>query len=128
GSGFGNYPTLIPDLYNIQYRKYLDRTGLVQNRDIGDLMRYAALKQGLDYLNDYNGFSPRPRPEDPAKSDLHRYSDEQLYALAKFIYSLKPPANPNPAPMKEVERGRIIFQKEGCVNCHTPPYYSSGQI
>lgn len=128
GSVTGNYPTLIPDLFNIQHRKYFDRTGLEQHRDIGDLMRYAALNQGLDYLSDYNGFSPRARPSDPAKSGLKRYSDEQLYALAKFIYSLKPPVNPNPPPMKEVERGRIIFQQEGCVNCHTPPYYSSGQL
>ena len=128
GSVIGNFPTLIPDLFNIQQRKYLDRTGLVQNRDIGDLMRYAALNQGLDYLNDYNGFSPRPRPKDPAKGDLQRYSDEQLYALAKFIYSLKPLANPNPPPVKEIERGRIIFQQQKCGNCHTPPYYSSGQL
>jgi len=127
-SVIGNYPTLIPDLYNIQQRKYLDRTGLQQNRDIGDLMRYAALNQGLDFLNDYNGFSALPLPEDPAKSDIVRYSDEQLYALAKFIYSLKPPTNPNLPPVKEVERGRMIFQKEGCVKCHTPPYYSSGQL
>ena len=128
GGGVGNYPTLIPDLYNIQQRKYLDRTGLIQNRDIGDLMRYAALNQGLDFFNNYNGFLPRPRPKDPAKSEIARYSDEQLYALAKFIYSLKPPANPNPPPLKEVELGRMIFQQEGCVKCHTPPYYSSGQL
>ena len=128
GSVTGNYPTLVPDLFNIQQRKYLDRTGLVQNRDIDDLMRYAALNQGLDYLSDYNGFSPRPRPKDPTTSGLQRYSDEQLYALTKFLYSLKPPTNPNPPPAKEVERGRLIFQKEGCVNCHTPPFYSSGQL
>ncbi len=127
-SGIGNYPTLVPDLYNIQQRKYLDRTGLQQNRDIGDLMRYAALNQGLDFFTDYNGFSALPRPEDPAKSDIVRYSDEQLYALAKFIYALKPPVNPNPPPVKEVARGRIIFQREKCGNCHTPPYYSSGQL
>lgn len=127
-SVLGNYPTLIPDLYNIQQRKYLDRTGLQLNRDIGDLMRYAALNQGLDFFNDYNGFTAMPRPDDPTKSNIIRYSDEQLYALAKFIYSLQPPVNPDPPPAQEVERGRIIFQREKCGACHTPPWYSSGQL
>ena len=41
-------PAKVPDLIGIRERRYLDATGLVQHRSIGDLMRYAALNQGMD--------------------------------------------------------------------------------
>lgn len=127
GSMIG-YPTNIPDLYNLRDRKYFDRTGLMLHRDIGDLMRYAALNQGLDFLNDYSGYNPRPRPDDPRKGELLRYSDAQLYALAKYIYSLKPPQNPNPSPAALIEKGKQIFEAENCSECHTPPLYTSNKL
>ena len=34
----------------VRERKYLDRTGIAQQREIGDLMRYAALNQDGDAL------------------------------------------------------------------------------
>src|SRR5215813_1489148 len=43
------YPAAIPDLIGVKDRLYLDSTGLVRQRSIGDLMRYAALNQGADY-------------------------------------------------------------------------------
>ena len=127
GSNIG-YPTSIPDLYHLRDRKYFDRTGLMLHRDVGDLMRYAAMNQGLDFLNDYNGFLPRPKPADPEKSELLRYSDAQLYAVAKFIYALKPPVNPNPPPPALVEKGKQIFARENCTECHTPPLYSNNKL
>ena len=51
-------PLQIPDLIGVLERRYLDRTGLVRHRSIGDLMRYAALNQGGDDFNDYAGFVP----------------------------------------------------------------------
>ena len=39
-----------------------------------------------------------------------RYSDEHLYALGEYLYSLKPPANPNP----ENPEGQKVFEREGC--------------
>jgi mono/diheme cytochrome c family protein len=47
-----------------------------------------------------------------------RYSDEQLYALALYISSLKPPPNPNPVDDRS-RRGQQIFQQQGCAGCHT---------
>src|SRR5216684_2500764 len=44
------YPVQVPDLIGVRDRRYLDRTGLQQHRSIVDLMRYAALNQGADYL------------------------------------------------------------------------------
>jgi hypothetical protein len=56
-----------------------------------------------------------------------RYSDEQLYALALYIYSLKPPPNPNPVNALS-RRGEQIFQQQGCPGCHTPPLYTSNKL
>jgi cytochrome c2 len=56
-----------------------------------------------------------------------RFSDEQLYALALYIYSLQPPSNPNPID-DQVRAGQEVFQKQGCAGCHTPPYYTSNKL
>ena len=50
------HPPHIPSLIGVQDIKYLDATGLVRHRSIGDLMRYAALNTGLDTLAKYGDF------------------------------------------------------------------------
>ena len=40
-------PPQIPDLIGIRERRYLDHTGLVRHRDVGDLMRYVSLAQDV---------------------------------------------------------------------------------
>src|SRR3569833_3848997 len=59
--------------------------------------------------------------------DGTRYGDEQLYALALYIYSLQPPPNPNPAD-DLARRGDQLFTREGCSGCHTPPFYTSNKL
>ena len=123
-------PPQIPDLVGVKDRRYLDHTGLQQHRSIADLMRYAAINQGEDLLSNYGGFIPSGGPQfnelpDPATQS--RYSDEQLYALALFVYSLEPPPNPNKSDSL-AERGKKIFQREGCAGCHTPPLYTSNKL
>lgn len=54
-----NLPARVPDLIGIKERKYLDATGLQLHRGAVDLMRYAALNQGMDQLASFNGFIPR---------------------------------------------------------------------
>ncbi len=127
GTTFG-YPVSVPDLFNVKDRKYLDRTGQVSQHDIGDLMRYSALNQGIDLLHDYNGFTPALRPADPKKGNIMRYTDEQLFALANYIYALKPPKNPTIYPRALLSRGEVIFKEAGCVTCHTPPLYSNNKL
>lgn len=123
------YPAQIPDLIGVKERKYLDHTGLQLHRSLADMMRYAALNQGADMLASYGGFIPaardfRTRP-DPATR--LRYSEEQLYALALYIYSLKAP--PNPHKFDAVaRRGQQIFKREGCAVCHTPPLYTNNKL
>ena len=127
GTSFG-YPVSVPDLFNVKDRKYLDRTGQVSQQDIGDLMRYSALNQGIDALHDYSGFTPVPRPADPKKSPIMRYTDEQLFALANYIYALKPPKNPAIYSRALLSKGEVIFKEDGCVTCHTPPLYSNNKL
>ena len=89
-------PAKVPDLIGIQERRYLDATGLARHRDIGDLMRYATMNQDTDLFARYRDFVPSEAvpiifgkaPEDPSKLASGRFSDEQLYALALYLYSL----------------------------------------
>jgi hypothetical protein len=127
-----DFPPAIPDLIGVRDRRYLDRTGLVRHRDIGDLMRYAALNNELDFYSDFAGFNPAgtnfrdlPEPTDPDIGG--RYSDEQLFALARYLYSLRPPANPN-QPDERTRQGEIVFRRERCGNCHTPPLYTNNKL
>ncbi len=127
--GTGSWsPVQVPDLIGIKERRYLDRTGLQKHSGPVDLMRYAALNQGMDLRTKFDGVLPSGRPEREAPEEFfeQRYSDEQLYALALFLYSLKPPANPNlpktDAETKLVERGRDVFMdsENRCATCHDP--------
>jgi hypothetical protein len=123
-----NYPTAIPDLIGIKDRRYLDRTGLVRHRGIGDLMRYAALNNEMDFLSKFGDFIPsgtdfRTLP-DP--SSQLRYSEEQLFALSLYLYKLKPPPNPIPASSL-TRRGERIFSAS-CAACHTPPLYTNNKL
>jgi hypothetical protein len=125
------YPPHVPDLIGVKDRRYLDATGLQQQHSIVDLMRYAALNQGADFLASYNGFIPLGLPDfkqlpQPDKAG-DRYSDEQLYALALYVYSLKPPPNPNKIDAL-ARRGQKIFEREGCIMCHTPPLYTNNEL
>ena len=119
------YPPQVPDLIGVQHRRYLDHTGLTRQRSIGDLMRYAALVQGGVHFERFLNFAVLPELPDP--STQLRYSDAQLYALALFLYSLKPPPNPNKLDAKAA-RGKLIFERQSCASCHTPPLYTNNML
>jgi hypothetical protein len=93
-------------------------------------MRYAALNQDVDALARYGDFSPIDEVAKllPAtRANLSRYSDEQLYALALYIYSLESPPNPNKFDAR-AQRGEAVFKREGCTGCHTPPLYTNNKL
>jgi hypothetical protein len=119
------FPPRIPDLIGVRDGRYLDATGLVRHRTIGDLMRYAALNQGVDVLSLYGDFRPSGELPDPAT--LSRYSDEELYALAFYIYSLRAPRNPHRFS-GSASRGKKVFEREGCAGCHNPPLYTDNLL
>ncbi len=122
-------PLQVPDLIGVEDVKYLDHTGVQRHRSIADMMRYAALNQGADDLSSYAGFVPAARDgrtqPDPKKK--LRYSDEQLYALSLYIYSLVPPENPNRFDALAA-RGWKVFVEENCASCHTPPLYTNNML
>ena len=120
-------PMQVPDLIGVKDRRYLDHTGLERHRGVGDFMRYAAMNQGLDLLASYGGFVPAEVLRQPASQTRFRYSDEQLYALTLYVYSLQPPPNPN-AFDALAERGQKIFEHEGCAMCHTAPLYTNNKL
>ena len=115
-------PPQIPDLIGVKDRRFLDHTGLVLHRDIGDLMRYSALVQDAIGLARYGETQP-----EPSTGRATRYTDEQLYALALYLYSLTPPKNPNQFGA-EAAKGERIFEREGCAGCHTPPHYTNNKL
>ena len=117
-------PPQIPDLIGVQERRFLDHTGLVRHREIGDLMRYSSLVQDM---MKYARHGPLEAPASPMAGKGRRYSDAQLYALARYLYSLEPPPNPNPVDERS-RRGREIFQREGCAGCHAPPLYTNNKL
>jgi hypothetical protein len=119
------FPPKTPDLIGVKDRKYLDATGLVRHRSMSELMRYAAAVDGTEELAAFGPFRMADTLPDPATR--LRFSDEQLYALALYIYALKPPPNPNSrTPL--TARGEQVFKREGCAGCHTPPLYTNNSL
>ena len=114
-------PVKVPDLIGVRDRRYLDATGLARHRGIGDLMRYAAMNQTTDLHAAYGSFVPLDNRGDPVQffkaRGTGRYSDEQLYALSLYVYSLTPPPNPN-RPDALSARGEAVFERENRVSGH----------
>jgi hypothetical protein len=120
-------PPKIPSLIGLEQRKYLDSTGFARHRSIGDLARYAITNQGLDTLAHYGDFQPSVEETPFSGEKGTRYSDEQLYALALYIYSLKPPPNPN-QPSDLSRRGEKLFKQQACAGCHPAPLYTNNKL
>ena len=119
----------MPDLIGLKDRKYFDHTGLVRHRTVGDLMRYAALNNEIDFYSAFAGFIPAGADfrKLPDPKTLDRYGDDQLYVLGLYIYSLKPPPNPNKFD-ELAAQGQKVFEHAGCGMCHTPPLYTSNKL
>jgi hypothetical protein len=118
------YGTKIPDLQNIRYSRYLDATGTHRNRGPEDVARYAAFINGADPMD----FGPYRILTDEQRRLRFRYADEVLYAIGVYLMSLEPPKNPDVAAKATLDRGAEVFRREGCVNCHVPPDYTSGRL
>lgn len=121
------HPPHIPSLVGIQDIKYLDATGLVRHRSIADLMRYAIINTGLDTTAHFGDFQPTTGASAFSQEAGTRFSDEQLYALGLYLYSLRPPDNPNPMN-DHARRGQEIFGQQGCAGCHSPPIYTNNML
>jgi cytochrome c peroxidase len=116
-------PAHTAELRGLRGRRYLDCTGHMRHRGPADLMRFADFHQWASAYAGFGEFRPQTVP-DPESQE--RYSDEQAYALALYLYSLAAPANPSPPTTVEekarVARGREVFAdpKNRCATCHDP--------
>ena len=86
-------------------------------------MRYAALVSFAEATE----FGPHQTLQPDSRRISARWSDEALYALALYIYSLEPPRNPNRFDEK-ARAGERIFKRERCPTCHTPPLYTNNKL
>jgi hypothetical protein len=118
--GSGLFPTKVLDLNGVRDRTYLNHTATHVNRGVADIMRYAWTVECCDAgrFGSYQLRSGMPRS---------RPSDEVVFALATYIYSLEAPPSPfrnNPLAAD----GKKIFDREGCAACHTPPLYTNNKL
>lgn len=124
------YPVKISNLIGLKDLRYFDHTGTARHRDITDLMRYcASIADVTDALTEYGaGPNGHLKLENMGlAAGIHRTPDALLYALARYIYSLQPPPNPNPVD-DSARHGQQVFEKIGCANCHTPPFYTNNKL
>ena len=122
-NGSPYYMTKIPDLNGMKDRRYIDHTGTHVNRGPEDIARYAVLVS----TTDDGSIGPHKFLNDQQRKLTHRFSDEALYAIGKFVYSLEAPASPNKAD-DVARRGQEVFKSEGCSMCHTPPLYTNNML
>lgn len=122
-NGSPYYITKIPDLIGVRDRRYIDHTGTHVNRGPEDIARYAILVS----VADDGAIGPHRFLNEKQRKLNHRLSDEAMYALGKFVYSLEPPSNPNKLD-RLAQRGKKVFASEGCALCHTPPFYTNNML
>lgn len=124
------YPVKIANLIGIKDIRYFDRTATSRNRNIQDLMRYSEMIADVsDALTQY-GDGPNASmnlANMGLGSGIRRTPDALLYALAKYLESLQPPADPNPVN-EHSRKGSLVFQSAGCSRCHTPPLYTNNRL
>jgi hypothetical protein len=118
-------PPKIADLIGVRDRRYLDLTVRLEHRSLADIARYGSMCWASNYF--FSREHAIPGIVIAAVSDSMRYSDEEAYAFALYVYSLQPPANPNPANSLS-RKGMAVFEREGCPACHTPPLYTNNKI
>jgi hypothetical protein len=118
-------PPKIADLIGVRDRRYLDLTVRLEHRSLPDIARYGSMCWASNYF--FSSSGNIPAAEIAAVSDSRRYSDEEAYAFAVYVYSLQPPSNPN-RPTALTRKGEAVFQREGCPGCHTPPLYTNNKI
>src|SRR5262249_98666 len=116
------FPAKVPDLIGIKDRKYIDHTATHLHRGIGDIMRYSALVTSAEASE----FGPYQMMGTNTRRTGLRVSDEALYALALYLYSLQPPPNGN-AFGPDAAAGQKLFLRE-CAGCHVPPLYTSNKV
>lgn len=122
-NGSPYFSTRMADLRGVGHRKYLDATGTHLNRGPADIARYGIL---VEFADAAVFGSHRMLPAEIDRVPV-RPPDEAMYALGLYLYSLEPPKSPYPFD-ELAKSGQRIFEEEGCMKCHTPPYYTNNKL
>ena len=122
-NGSPYFTTKIPDLPGVKHRRYLDATATHRNRGPEDIGRYGALVS----VADDGAIGPHRFLTDKQRKLAFRHSDEAMYALGRYLYSLEPLPSPHPMDVS-ARRGEAVFRQEGCAKCHEPPLYSNNKL
>jgi len=117
------FTTRMADLIGVRDRRHLDATGTHANRGPADLARYGIL---VEFADD-GSFGPHRFSPELNQRLRCRRPDEAMYALGLYLCSLEPPQSPHPFDDR-AQRGRAIFDSEGCADCHPPPLYTSSEL
>ena len=80
------------------------------------MARYAVLVACCDSAD----FGPHHILTEKQRLPPYRITDEIAFSLAKYIYALEPPKNPN-ANDPRAAAGKKVFDREGCGGCHPAP-------
>ncbi len=113
----------MPDLTGVKDWRYLDATATHRNRSAEDIARYAILVTDADD----GSVGLHKFMSEEARRIPRRHSDDAMYAIGRYVYSLEPPANPN-KPDAHSARGEQVFKRSGCGSCHTPPLYTNNKL
>ena len=122
-NGSPYWATRIPDLIGVKDRLYLDATGTHLNRGPADIARYAVLVATADD----GSYGPHKFLTEEQRRLPSRFSDEALFALAMYVYSLEPPPNPNKFDGLAA-RGKQVFEEKNCWVCHAAPLYTNNML
>ena len=122
-NGSPYYTTKVPDLIGIKDRKYIDHTATHRLRGPADVMRYAALVSCCDSAD----FGPHRLLSDAQRQIAYKIPDTLAFALAQYIFALEPPPNPNRGDPRAAA-GKLVFERQGCGSCHTPPLYTNNKL
>jgi hypothetical protein len=107
----------------VKDRRYLDATATHRNRGPEDIARYGVLVAAADD----GSIGPHKFLSEKQRQMAGRFSDEAMYAVSRYIWSLEYPKNPNPVD-ERAGRGEKIFHAEGCAKCHEPPLYTNNKL
>jgi mono/diheme cytochrome c family protein len=117
------YSTRHADLRGIRDRRWLDATGTHKNRGPEDVARYGIL---VEYA-DQGVFGEHRMLEEAEMRIERRPPDDAMYAMAVYLYSLEPA--PSPHAFDELaQRGSVVFDEQGCFECHPPPHYTDNEL
>ncbi len=117
-----------------------------QMRKVGSSLRHAAEKLDAAFIEDYTAQPTRFRPESRmpqlfglhehlegrSLADARRFEVVELRAISHYLLSTSQDVEPLPAPPgvtepPSAERGRGLFQTQGCLACHKHAEFPAGQ-